>query len=213
MKPPARDDDGSYRFRRARWRSILDLAICLVGGLIFGGVALAALIGDFGGSMGAGRFVFGAVFGFFGLLWFAGALNALTRMRNPLLFEVGPSGIWTPETGHIDWYDVAEFRRETWQRPAGRIGGRQLYKPAYRLGIVLQPNAYIHPTRAPGLAWRMAGAYYGAIRRMPFGPNLGFQDLARYGVRMEDLGMTLDEVVPLVAEFHPVVQPPQPSVA
>jgi hypothetical protein len=209
MAAPHPDPVGNYRIKRALWRGIADALIVAVFALVFGGVAIAAALGYFPpGAPFPANVMFAVVFGFFGLLCAAGTVSALQGIFNRTVLEVGAGGIWTQDMGHLDWDDVADVRRESWDAPAGRSGyGRARLKTHYRLGILPRDGAQVHDRKSASLVRRMAAGYYGFVRRIG-GPNTGFPDLAPYGIDTTQLGLNLDDLMFVVAKFHRVDQQP-----
>jgi hypothetical protein len=207
MKVPTQDPDGRYRFKKALWKVVVDALLGLALGLVFVGMAVGVAYGVLPGASEAGavnRAIAALLSGFFGLFLLAGGAGSIGRLFNRTLLEVGHDGIATSEMGFLPWNDVEELRREQWTAPGNRVGRVQRYVTRYRLGIVPREGAQLHPSRSAAVARALAGAFYRVLSFIPLLPKMGHQGLSPYGVEMYELNATLDDVVPVVAQFHEV---------
>lgn len=197
---------GVYRFMRPPVRIVVDFLGPLIGAVVFLGAAGAMLANARSEPLLA---IMGLGFGFFGLLMASGVPAMLRRGIRGTLLEISPTGLWTPESGHLRW---AEIRRIVLEDAAlvatrtGRVRSRATGSGYRRLGIFpADPERAAH---APGGVARTLVRAFAAFAH-PFAPAASrvtaIDQLAPFGIYEFELEVPLESIVPLVARHVPVV--------
>jgi hypothetical protein len=146
------DPGGEPRaFRRPPSRVVIDLLGPPIVAVLFLGAAALFVTGTIEPGDVVARLVFPLVFGFFGIFLALSSVASIRRGTRRTILQVGPAGIWTPETDWLRWDEIAEVRLEdAMAGPSTRATPRAGYR---RLGIVP-----IDPGRAPAAsATRLLG--------------------------------------------------------
>jgi hypothetical protein len=140
---------------------------------------------------------------FFGVFLAIASFAALRRGVSRTIFEVSPSGIWSPASGRLSWDAIAEVRLESFRTPGGgrsRGTARHLH-----LGIVPKDPALAASKRSERAASTLTNAFLGTLGRMAPEMRLGPLDLAPFGVADYDIAGSLDLVAEAVRRYVPIV--------
>lgn len=192
---------GVFRFRRPVMRILLDLLLAPVGAVGF--LVMAWFMAT--GALGQDPItrIAAVMPAFFGMLLTIGALITVRRGVRRTVFEVTPDGIWSPESGRLPWYAIAEVRMESMR---GLNDADVVATTDYlRVGVVPKDASLAARQRSWRAATALGNAFLGFVQRIVPGTRLGPVDLAAFGVAGYEIEESIADVVNAVRRYAPIV--------
>jgi hypothetical protein len=192
---------GVVRFQRPIRRILVDLVVAPIASVGF--LVTAWLMATRLATADPSIRLMALLPAFFGVLLAIASFAAFRRGTRRTVFEVSPSGIWSPASGSLSWDAIAEVRLESFRTPGG---GRSQGTTRHRhLGIVPKDPALAASKHSERAASTLVNAFLGIVGRMAPEMRLGPLDLAPFGVADYDIEASLDVVADAVRRYVPIV--------